>query len=102
MPASDRVQVARDIYGAYVSADRGEPAMRQRTSAERLADAQHVALAVAEPAAALARPLARVVALDLGYSVAGRESRKVVFLEDDAAVSQLGDGRLDVLHLEGD
>src|SRR4051794_25876902 len=69
-------------------------------SAHRLTDPEQVALAVAEPGAALAASvLARVVALDVGDRVDRAEPGRVDLLEDDAAGPQLGDGRLDVVDL---
>src|SRR3954468_13294266 len=65
-----------------------------------LADAEHVALAVAEPAGTLAaRVLARVVAIDVRDAVHGAQARHVDLLEHDPAPLQLAHGRLDVVHL---
>ena len=58
-----------------------------------------IALAVAEPRGALARALARVVALDVGDAVDRLQAREVVLLEHHAAAPQLGDGGLDVVDL---
>src|SRR3954471_7687756 len=66
-----------------------------------LPDAEHVALAVAEPAGALAtRVLARVVALDVSDAVDGAQARHVDLLEDHAALLQPAHRRVDVVHLE--
>src|SRR4051812_47756860 len=76
------------------------PILTRRGLADGLADAEHVALAVAEPPGALAdRVLARVVALDVGNAVHGLEARHGDLLEHDAALLQVGDRRVDVVDL---
>src|SRR4051794_39596529 len=71
-------------------------------SAHGLADAEHVALAVAEPRTTLADSvLARVVAGDLGDSPDRPHPGEVDFLEHDAAALQRGDRGVDVVDLPG-
>src|SRR4029450_5302029 len=68
---------------------------------DRLPDSEQVSLAVAKPGGALAlAALARIVALHPGDPVLGPEPRKVVLLEDDPAIQQLLDDRVEVLDLE--
>src|SRR4051812_25225709 len=85
---------------------RRRPPMRRPVTSEKasvahgLADAEHVALAVAEPAGTLAdRVLARIVALDVGDAVHGAKARHVDLLEHDAALLELAHGGVDVVHL---
>jgi hypothetical protein len=67
---------------------------------DRLPDPEQVPLAVAEPAGALAlASLARLVAGDLRDPVHGPQPRQVDLLELNAALTQLGHGGLDVVHL---
>ena len=65
--------------------------MTASASAHRLADAEQVPFAVAEPRAPLADTLGRVVAFDVGDAVDGAEARDVDLLEYHAAPSELRD-----------
>jgi signal transduction histidine kinase len=73
--------------------------IRPVSAPNRLAEPEHVALAVPKPRAALAAALARVVALDVSDPLDRPEPGEVVFLEYHATGSQLTDGRLDVVDL---
>src|SRR5207248_4993616 len=82
--------------------DRSRGARGTPRSPDWLADRQKVALTVPEPGASLAAAaLARVVPGDLDDPVNRRQLRQVVLLEHHTTSLELGDDRLDVVHLPG-
>src|SRR5262245_56547590 len=71
-------------------------------AADRLADAQQVALRVAEPGGPFTRGTRRrVVALDFGHAVDGAQPRHVHLLEQHSLGRHIGHDGLDVIDLEG-
>jgi hypothetical protein len=70
-----------------------------RSSPDRLADTEQVALAVSEPSPALAHTLTGVVPLDFGDAVHGLEAGQAVFLEHHATPPERHYGGLDVSYL---
>src|SRR3954467_13075770 len=61
-----------------------------RKSGNRLADAEHVAFAVAKPGGHLPGSLAGIVAGHLGDAVDGLQPRQVNLLENNSAPAQFG------------
>src|SRR5689334_11267963 len=76
---------------------RAGPTRAAPPSADRLADAQDVAVQVPEPDRALTAPLAGIVAGNLGDAAGDGDPGHRDVLELQAAAAQVGDGRLDVV-----
>src|SRR5262245_58235353 len=72
-------------------------ASRNERSSQRLADAEQIAFAVAEPGASLSSTFGRIVPVDVGDAVDRLHAGQVEFLELDTPRLEVGDRDFDVV-----